>query len=227
VWDFRPSERLKSAGVLVPPGRSWVRVPLHAEVTPQRLYAIEVGAAPGLFWLGAKDVEGEPSRTPAGVTPASLPGRSRWRPLTLGCSLAVRLFPESRPYGAGNVNTGTNRPDRWPNIWISDPEKPLPAWLELNWKAPQRLNLVQLTFDTDTNRRSTLPLFRYPDCVRDYRLELDGKAIAAVAGNYHRRRVHRFPEVEATALRLVVEATNGASMARVFEIRAYREAAEA
>ncbi|HVX65722.1 MAG TPA: FAD-dependent oxidoreductase, partial [Bryobacteraceae bacterium] len=166
VWDFRPSERLASTGATVPPGRSWVRFPLHTEVTPRRLYAIELAAAPGLFWLGAKDKEGQPSLTPAGVTPASLPGRSRWRPLTLGCSLGVRLFPESQPYGAGNVNTGTNRPDRWPNIWLSDPNLPLPAWLELTWKTPQRLNLVQLTFDTDTNRRSTLPLFRYPDCVR-------------------------------------------------------------
>jgi hypothetical protein len=225
VWDFRLPERLKSAEAIVPPGRSWVSFPLNASVKPQRLYAFELSAAPGLFWLGAKDEEGKPSLTPVGVTAASLPGRTRWRPLTRGCSLAVRLLPESRPYGATNVNTGTNHPDRWTNIWISDPNHALPAWLELNWKRPTRLNLVQLAFDTDANRRSTLPLFRYPDCVRDYRLELDGKTIASIQGNYHKRRVHRFPEMEGTALRLVVESTNGASMARVFEVRAYREAA--
>ncbi|HWQ55453.1 MAG TPA: FAD-dependent oxidoreductase [Bryobacteraceae bacterium] len=225
VWDFRPSEKLRSTGAIVPPGRSWVRFALGVPVTPSRLYAVELGAAPGVFWLGARDEEGRASMTPAGVTPASLPGRSRWRPLTLGCSLGVRLSPASQPYGAENVNSGTNRPDRWTNIWISDPRHALPAWLELKWERPQSLNLVQLTFDTDSNRRSTLPLFRYPDCVRDYRLELDGRTVASVEGNYQRRRVHRFPEVQGTRLRLTVDATNGASMARVFEVRVYRETA--
>jgi hypothetical protein len=225
VWDFRPTERLGTAVSTVRPGRSWVRFVFNRPVAPRCLYAIEMDATPGLFWLGAKDKEGEASRTPVGVTAANLPGKSRWRPLTLGCSLAVRLFPESRPYEAANVITGTNRPDRWTDAWLSDPTQGLPAWLELAWKQPQHINLIQVTFDTDANRRSTLPLFVYPDCVRDYRLEIDGRTIASVKGNYHRRRVHRFAEVEGSVLRLVIEATNGATMARVFEIRAYREAA--
>lgn len=223
VWDFRPSPRLRQIEAVVPPGRSWVRFDVNASISPSSLVAFELGAVPGLAWVGAKDREGKPSVTPAGVSAATLPGRTRWRPLTLGCSFSFRLFPESQPYSPGNVNTGTNRPDRWTNIWLSDPRQEFPAWLELTWKEPQRLNLVQVTFDTDANRRATLPLFRYPDCVRDYRLELDGKTIAVVRGNYHRRRVHRFPELEASRLRLTVEATNGATMARVFEVRAYRE----
>lgn len=227
AWDFRPTEPLKQAAAVVPPGRSWVRFSLNAAVRPGSLYAVELKAAPGLFWLGARDQEGKPSVTPVGVTPASLPGRTRWRPLTKGCSLGMRLTPASEPYGAENVIRGTNRPDRWTNVWLSDPKRGLPAWLELTWKRPQRLSLVQLTFDTDTNRRSTLPFFRYPECVRDYRLEVDGKTVAAVQDNYHRRRVHRFSEVEGSTLRLAVEATNGASMARVFEVRAYREGKDA
>ncbi len=223
VWDFRPSAKLKQAQATVPPGRSWVRFALNASVPPSKLYIFELGAAPGLKWLGAKDSEGKLSLTPVGVTPGSLPGSSRWRPITKGASLAMRLYPESHPYAADNVVTGTNRPDRWTNVWLSNSEHGLPAWLELAWNSPRRLNQVQITFDTDANRRSTLPFFRYPECVRDYRIEVDGKTVAAIEGNYHRRRVHNFPEVRGSRLRIIVEATNGAPMARVFEVRAYLE----
>ena len=84
-----------------------------------------------------------------------------------------------------------------------------------------------LTFDTNTGRRENLPLFRYPDCVKDYDLEarLRGswKTIASARNNYMRRRDHRFDRLEADALRLKVLATNGAPSARVYEIRVYDE----
>jgi hypothetical protein len=64
-----------------------------------------------------------------------------------------------------------------------------------------------------------------PETVRDYRVEarVDGawRCVAEVTGNYQRQRVHRFEPVEADALRLVVEATQGLDHARVCEVRAY------
>jgi hypothetical protein len=109
-----------------------------------------------------------------------------------------------------------------------DPRSGLPVWLELQFPAAQQFNVIQLTFDTDANRRVTLPLFRYPDCVRDYRLEyLEGnqwKSIVEVKENYVRWRVHRFNTVRSDRVRLQVMATNGARSARVYEMRIYREA---
>jgi hypothetical protein len=115
----------------------------------------------------------------------------------------------------------------WTNIWISDPTRPLPAWLELRWQAPVWLNTVQITFDTDANRRVTLPLFRDPDCVKDYRIESwtggSWQTLADISGNYMRRRVHRFDRVRTDRLRILVTATNGAPAARIYEIRVYDE----
>ena len=50
------------------------------------------------------------------------------------------------------------------------------------------------------------------------------KTIASGRDNYMRRCTHRFDAIEAEKLRLNVLATNGAPMARVYEIRAYDEA---
>ena len=75
------------------------------------------------------------------------------------------------------------------------------------------------------NRHTRLPLFRYPDCVKRYELQAEtGRGWQRVAGeedNYMRRRVLRFPPIETRALRLVIHETNGASTARVYEVRTY------
>ena len=113
------------------------------------------------------------------------------------------------------------------NMWASSPTAGLPQWLELRWDKPVRCNTVMLTFDTDLNlpfHTEPLP----PECVRDYRIERwsDGgwKPLATVRGNFQRRRVHRFAPVTTDRIRIVVTATNGDPMARIFEVRVYDEA---
>ena len=44
----------------------------------------------------------------------------------------------------------------------------LPAWIELSLAKRETLQSVQLTFDTNVNRRIRHPLFRYPECVKTY-----------------------------------------------------------
>lgn len=229
VWDFRSTDELAHAVATVPPKTtSWVAFDLHASVDPNRLYYVYTDRRPGVSWKARRFEPGEPSPIPVGTTPADLPGKSRWRPTTGGVSMAMRLTPASEPYEPRNVVAGTNRPDTWTNIWISDPQLKLPAWLQLEWPQPVRFNTVQLTFDTDQNRRVILPLFRYPDCVRDYQLEVGSAAgwtlVEEVRDNYFRRRVHSFDVVETNRLRLTVLATNGAPSARLYEIRVYHEA---
>jgi hypothetical protein len=64
--------------------------------------------------------------------------------------------------------------------------------------------------------------------VKDYDVEAlvggSWKTIASGRDNYMRRCTHRFDAVEAEKLRLNVLATNGALMARVYEVRVYDEA---
>jgi hypothetical protein len=137
------------------------------------------------------------------------------------------LAPEQRPYAPQNVVRGTNRPYRWTNIFLSDPAQALPAWLELRLPAPVRFNQIQITFDTDANRRVSLPLFRYPECVKKYEIAIpqgSGWAtIVQVEGNYFRRRVHTFDPVTSNRLRLNIHETNGSPQARIYEVRLYNQ----
>jgi hypothetical protein len=139
----------------------------------------------------------------------------------------MRMTPGSQPYGGRNVTRGTHRPDAWPNLWISDPQAGFPAWLELEWDRQRQFSLVQVTFDTNFSQRASQPLFRYPECVKDYDLRVRRGGgwvnVASIRGNYVRRRVHRFDRVGTDALRLEVLAANGAPSARVYEIRVYDE----
>jgi hypothetical protein len=229
VWDFRSTRDLAHARAIVPAhSRGWIRFHFNTRIQPHRLYYFYTPAREGVFWnLFAETDDDVANRCPVGTTPASLPGASRWRPFTQGRSFAMRISPRSHPYGAANVVRGTNRPDRWTNVWISDPAAPEPATLELRWVRPVHFTTVQITFDTNANRRVTRPLFRYPECVKDYVVECaDGsiwRELAAVRDNYERRRVHVFDRVRSNRLRLRILATNGLASAHVYEVRVYDE----
>ncbi|MBL8177462.1 MAG: FAD-dependent oxidoreductase [Bryobacterales bacterium] len=109
------------------------------------------------------------------------------------------------------------------------------AWIELRWDAPRRIGQVQLTFDTGLQRRLMLSASAsvtvgqirapQPETVKDYRVlaQQNGKwvEVASVKGNYERLRRHRFAAMEADAVRVQVDATNGDDFARVFEVRCY------
>ena len=227
VWDFRATGDIARAEAVVPArSNGWVTFELHAAVEPGRLYYVHLAATPGVRWAAHRDTPGQASLVPPGVTPADLPGKARWRPAVGGRAFLMRVEPECRPYQASNVIRGTNRPDRWTNLWISDPAAGLPAWLELRWPEEQEFDTVQITFDTDALKRVTLPLFRYPECVKAYRVlaAVSGgwRELVRVTDNYVRRRVHRFDPVRSRRLRVVVEATNGAASARIYEVRVYR-----
>ncbi|MGQ9488705.1 MAG: FAD-dependent oxidoreductase [Armatimonadota bacterium] len=121
------------------------------------------------------------------------------------------------------------------NRWISDPTKGLPQWIELRFREPVRIREVHLVFDTGLHRPLTLThsnsynarMIRgaQPETVRDYDLQVihgtSTTTVATVRGNYQRLCRHRFAPHSATALKLVVHATNGDPSARLFEIRAY------
>lgn len=257
VWDFRSRNNLVVVEGTVPPkSEGWVSFNLSRHLKPGKLYYIyTLGKYPDIFWKAFYETEGEPNQIPVGTTAAILPNKTpyseqgetfkeifspvelkdipgagtegHWRPLTEGKSLCMRLTPDSAPFEGINVVKGTNRPDMWSNIWVSDPGKKLPACIELEWDTQQEFNQVQLTFDTDQNRRVILPLFRYPDCVKDYVIEYHNgtswNKILDQKDNYIRRRVHQFDKIIANKLRITILSTNGADTARIYEVRVYNE----
>ncbi|HXK94566.1 MAG TPA: discoidin domain-containing protein, partial [bacterium] len=147
---------------------------------------------------------------------------------------ASSAMPDGR--GAENVINGIQRGvGPRANRWSSDPNTGMPQWLRLDFQAAQKIREVHLVFDTGLNRQLTLThsesAHRYQvwgpqtETVKDYELQVlhgeSAETVAKVEGNYQRKRVHRFDAREATGLRLVIHATNGAASAHVFEIRAY------
>jgi hypothetical protein len=120
--------------------------------------------------------------------------------------------------------------------WAAPVSEGSPAWIELNWAKPQRVSHVQLTFDSGFRRQLTLTAQNsanagikraaQPETVKDYSImgrAKDGSThvLATVKGNFQRLNRHKFEARELESLRVEVQATNGDSLARIFEIRCY------
>ncbi len=162
-----------------------------------------------------------------------------------GRSVCFRLRGESDALAPRHAVSGYNRPYSGPNMWASDvvDDTDGPAdgsglrrgteqWLRLDWDDAQDLERVVVVLDDDVDLElNTLHHHRsphevLPQLVADYRVEAqqeDGtwQQVAGQRDNRWRRREHRWPTVRTRALRLVVEATNGAAHARVVALRAY------
>jgi len=165
-----------------------------------------------------------------------IPELTNQDPDDLARAATVSASSEEPGREAGQVLSGVTRHRHGQeHQWASAPGQGLPQSLELRWPQPQTIGQVQIIFDTGFARPLTLThsdafnarVIRgpQPETVRDYRLEAETASgwveLVRVTGNYQRRRVHDFPQVTATALRLTCEATNGDAQARVFEVRAY------
>jgi hypothetical protein len=228
VWDFRTERDISVATATVPPNHEgYVEFPFHVTTEPGKLYYVHMKAQKGISCALFNERMAEPSQVPVGTTAADRPGGTLWRPMTYGKSFCLRTTPGQKPYGALNIVRGTNRPDLWTNLYMSDPEKPLPSWLELQLPRPADFNHVQITFDTDCNRRHRQPHFRAAECVKRYDIAVSTtagwKTIVQEDGNYFRRRFHNFDRVHSDRVRLNFHETNGAKSVRVYEVRIYNE----
>ena len=220
IWDLSSSQKIKTVRSNVPPQSiSWIKFPIEMSVTPHKLYWISVRAKDKVFWRYSE-------KAPVGTASASRI-INRWA-FNKG-AYSMHLFPESTPYEPENILSGVTRPEKWANIWISDPCSSFPQYVELDFGKEVTFNTVYLIFDTNLNRthKATPPLFRAPECVKDYALfdeqKESWKLLLKVKGNYQRRRIHHFNSLTSRKLRLEIYSTNGYRSARVYEIRVYRE----
>ena len=137
-----------------------------------------------------------------------------------------KVIPESSAYPPDSVINGINRPEIFPNLWISNPSQSLPQHILLKWDKNKSFNTICLIFDNDIDAFRP-PISPRPVTVKDYQIEVlvDGcwKNVVSVRENIERRRVHRFNTVNSSELKVVVNATWGAPEARIYEIRVYLE----
>ena len=225
IDDFRSKEDIAAMKVSVPPGEQWVNFNLNLSIGPNNPYWVLLEPAANIFWGFSRE---EPVGTQAGSWDKL--GNFEDCPYGLKRHRGTYLFrvsPESRPYGPKQVLSGMSRPERTTNLWMSDPEKSFPQWIELKWSRKMEFNTIYLTFDNNLDR----PLWGYygvaPELVRDYRLlvKIDEgwRELVKVEGNYRRRNIVRFETIKTDTLRVEISATNGDRSARVYEIRVYKE----
>ncbi|MFJ5613139.1 FAD-dependent oxidoreductase [Streptomyces sp. NPDC093221] len=143
---------------------------------------------------------------------------------------------ETAAFAPAKAVDGYARPYAGPHLWVSEPVREgTPEWLELAWDEPVALRRIEVVADDDVNEdlinlhHHRTPFDTLPTLVRDYRVEVrdaagaDWRVLDRVTANRRRRRVHVLEEpVTARAVRIVVEATNGAASAHVVAVRAYR-----
>jgi Pyruvate/2-oxoglutarate dehydrogenase complex, dihydrolipoamide dehydrogenase (E3) component, and related enzymes len=244
IWDRDDRPALASVEIDLPANHEgWCDAPLAARLAPGRPYRITLAGPFGALWAAsARNEPGsamqylhvcpggpeEKNRDLPGFQPSEviIPAYRHWRQLT-GCPLALRLSPESRPFGAGNINNGHAWVESMPNLWVSDPARPLPQHCELAFPSTRRVGRVEVSFDTNLNRamQGSEGYYRAPECARDWRVwaRVGGgwRVVHEERDNYQRKRVARFEPVAADALRLEVLSTNGVPEARVYELRAY------
>jgi len=141
-------------------------------------------------------------------------------------TFALRLDPPSFPFGPENITSGVARPERWTNIWISDPKEALPQSVTLDLGEEVEVSSVYLTFDTFlmVDFKDFTPLEPIKECVSDYSIQvMDGgkwKTILEVEGNYQRRRIHKInAPVRTRQLKVVVSKTWGDKSARIYEVK--------
>ena len=177
---------------------------------------------------------------------AFLIGQANENPLDLTRRATITASSEQPSGEAANVVTGITRCVHGPDgictervipglhRWMSDPQTPLPAWIQFEWPEPITPARLQLIFDTGLHRVMTFSLadtyvrqmqWGVPcaESVRDYQVEAlyDGvwRSISNVQGNYQRRNIVLLDGKPLTSLRIVVTATNGLDHVRICEVR--------
>ncbi|UQZ34365.1 pyridine nucleotide-disulfide oxidoreductase [Paenibacillus sp. PK3_47] len=195
---------------------------LHLSSTPLTgLLAFERGAAPSV----SKDLEDHDSTQP--VVEWSMKRLNRK-------AFCMRTTFPTDAYRPEQVTDGYTRPYGGPHIWLSGRlEQDAEPWLALEWKEEQSIREIRLIFNDDVNEdlinlhHHMTPFEVIPELVRSYRIEmLDEKGgwipVAAERDNRKRKRVHLLEKaVKTSAIRLVVQETNGSAHAEVIEMRVY------
>jgi hypothetical protein len=232
IWDYRTEagEPLAVTTLDVPSAEpTWIAWDLTGEVDaaalPRHGYIrVDLEANPAAEWHMAGTVQ------PGNIAGyEASPGR--YRRFGGGTTMSFTVRPPQRCYPAENVVNGVTRPHRFTNAWRSDPVKPLPQSITLSWERPEEISQVQLTFAGHLLREyhAYPPQYRDPQTPRDYSVQVldeagTWKKVLGVEGNYTTRNVHTFDRpVTASALRVVVTATNGDPSASIYEIRCYGE----
>ncbi|MCQ2391888.1 MAG: FAD-dependent oxidoreductase [Kiritimatiellae bacterium] len=200
-----------------------VRFSLNGLSLNQKYFWAVIMPQKGLAWRMAPESSAHVVRAwfGAGVTNPSV--RPNQYAFCTEPALAWELGAAGTPTNV--VDGVARRVDGLLHGWVSDGAQGLPAWIRLDWDAPQMLSELRLTFDSDlSSKHPVLP--RPKTLVRRYQVDVspDGTnwcSLVTEDANLVRHRIHRFAPRMVKAVRVTVLETYGDVSARIFEIRAY------
>lgn len=228
IWDYdvREHDVLTSTTLAVPPGQyQWVSWDVNVKATEidSAYLRLDAHPAPKLVWHRAHSV------LPGCVAGISMTP-TRYRRLEDGVTLCHRLSPAQDVWNARELTTGVARPHESTNQWRSCVGQEMPQMVELQWSNPGNISEVILGMCGHILREYDRypPRAADPETLRDYRIQIWDSAIrkwqtvVKVEDNFSIRRRHLLPAgIETDRLRLIVDATNGANYASLYEIRCY------
>lgn len=224
IWDYRVSSTqvLAKCILVVPPGKNWVSWPVGLKDAPVGRYIrLDIMANQHVKWLLAGRIE-------SGHTAMYQIGPDKMRRFGHGHTLSFKVLPAQPCYGPENVISGVTRPHRFTNLWKSDPNLPMPQWLELDWEREQTISQVEITFPGHLLREyhAYSPFYLDPQCPKDYEItahiEDHWQQLFTIDGNFQRHRKHTLPHpIKTERLRIIVHATNGDPSAQIYEVRCY------
>jgi hypothetical protein len=239
IWDYDRSAGavLAEAVLTVRPGvAQWIEWPLALDLPRAPCECGYVRLELRMNHPGRLTWEPAPCPVPGCVAyylmPGGAPGsrgeRYRRHSETPGTTFALAVEPPQNVFPVDHIARPHNRPFRDTGMWRSDPAEALPQTVEARWSAPQTIRQIELHFPGNllTELSTRPPLYADPDIARDYHIEaLMGDAwrrVAEAAGNFQHHRLHTLPEpVVASALRLVITATNGSPSASLANLRVF------
>ncbi|MCP4405941.1 MAG: FAD-binding dehydrogenase, partial [bacterium] len=146
-----------------------------------------------------------------------------------GQNLAFTVEPALDLFGPDNLFNGRGRPTFGPNAWVADVNDTRPI-LYLEWKKPQTISQMCLTFDTDFDHPMESVQYGHPEgpmpfCVKQYRITNAEGTILAEERNNHQSRNWITFEAPVTTTNLAVEIleSHGDVPAALFEVACYAE----
>lgn len=140
--------------------------------------------------------------------------------------IALAFHPSLRAFNASQLINGFARPVNGVNGWVPEVDDHTP-WVRLSWPRPQRIQSIQITFDTDYDHPMESVLMTHPEraipsCVRHFKVSTgEGVVLADVKEHHQSRWQLKLPAPLITNAIVVEILDTWADLPAIYEVRCY------
>lgn len=140
--------------------------------------------------------------------------------------IALAIHPPLNAFDPSQLINGIARPVNAVNGWVPEVEDHQP-WLRFSWSEPQRIQSIQIVFDTDYDHPMESVLMTHPECaipscVRHFRVSsAEGVLLAEVREHHQSRWYLELPGSVITNAIVVEILDTWGSLPAIYEVRFY------